>query len=91
MATPALPIALAQYAPDYVPRAEAARVIPRVFQPSFGIRPNAVLPGATLAQNAFYNPSLAYFNTQLVPLPPVNMPANQYLGYLPGLSRAPAP
>ena len=91
MFTPALPIGPAQYAPEYVPRAEAARAIPQVFQPSFGILPYPVMAGATLARNAFYNPLLAYYNNLAMPLPPSNLPINGYIGYLPGLSRAPAP
>ena len=90
MSTPALPIGPAQHAPEYVPQAQAARAIPEVWQPSFGILPNAVLTGSVLVQNAFYNPLLAWANNMAMPLPPTNLPQNQYIGYLPGLSRAPA-
>jgi len=89
--TPALPIGVPEYAPGYVPLARSARAIPPVFQPSFGILPYAVMAGATLAQNAFYNPLLQWVNDMAMPLPPTNLLENQYLGYMPGISRAPAP
>lgn len=91
MHTPALPIGAPAYTPEYMPLAQSARAIPAVFQPSFGIRPYAVMPGATLARNAFYNPLLEWVNNMAMPLPPTNLPINEYLGYMPGISRAPAP
>ena len=90
MATPALPFGV-QYALGFIPRAVAARVIPEMWQPNFGIVPNAVIPGSCVSANAFYNPLIQYENLQTVPLPVGNMPNNLYLGFIPGISRAPMP
>ena len=90
-ATPALPLGGAQYDPQFVPIARASRIIPEVWQPNFGLRTTAVIPGSVPVPNAFYNPTLQFYNDLLFPQPPTNLPINHYLPYIPGLSRAPQP
>ncbi len=89
--TAALPFGLAQYEVDYVPRANAVRHIPPVYQPSFGVVANGVIPGSCAVANAFYNPLLDYTNAMAMQLLTNNMPQNQYLGFIPGISRVPQP
>jgi hypothetical protein len=89
--TAALPFGIAQYEVDYVPRANAVRHIPAVFQPRFGIVANGVIPGSVPTPNAFYNPLLDFVNAQPLQLLTPNMPQNLYLGFIPGLSRVPQP
>lgn len=91
MHTAALPFGAATTTRQFVPRVLASRAIPAMYQPSFGILPYGVLPGTVRVGNAFYNPLLQFVNTLVQPLPPGNMPSNRYLGYMPGISRAPMP
>ncbi len=88
--TAPLPFGLAQYEVDYVPLADAVRHIPEAYEPPFAIVANAVIPGSNPVANAFYNPNALPVLNQfpLVPLTP-NMPENMYLGFVPGISRAP--
>ena len=86
--TQALPVHT-QWSLAYVPLARAGRVIPSTGQPNFGVMLNSVIPGSVVAPNAFFDRTLAYINSMLMPLPPGNMPTDQYLGFVPGLSRAP--
>lgn len=85
--TPALPFGIGVEL-SYIPRADAVRHIPVQLQPRFGIVPNGVIPGIGPIANAFYNP-LDYANLQPSTLLTPNMPQNMYLGFIPGISRAP--
>ncbi len=91
MHTPALPLGSPVSALQAIPVTRAVRTIPEVWQPTFGLQTTAVIPGSVPVPNAFYDPALEYSIGLPYVQPPVNMPANQYLPYLPGLARAPQP
>jgi hypothetical protein len=87
--TAGLPFGLAQYAPGYVPRADAQVYITPAYVPDFSLMVNAVIPGSNVAANAFYNPGLNYSNTQPNVLLTPNAVENMYLGFIPGIMRTP--
>lgn len=87
--TAVLPLAT-NYSLQAVPQQTATRVIPASGnQPNFGLMATMVIPGSNPMANAFYDTGLNYVNTLGFPLPPTNMPVNMYLGFIPGIMKAP--